>query len=83
MEGKPFWTSQMPSGICPLHDCCRNQKCLEHCGHCTEFPCKTFNELRDPNMSDGDFAESLNTRKNNLMIRKKIGTERRLEERIK
>ena len=79
VDGKPFWTYQMPSGVCPLHDCCRNWKHLEHCGLCVDFPCKTFNELRDPNMSDDDFTESLNMRKNNLTIRKEIGTERWLE----
>ena len=24
VEGKPFWTSQMPNGVCPLYDCCVN-----------------------------------------------------------
>jgi hypothetical protein len=66
----------MPNGTCPLHDCCRNKKKLDHCGLCAEFPCKTFNELRDPNMSDQEFAESLNSRKSNLTARKQIGTDR-------
>ena len=25
VDGKPFWTTQIPSGVCPIHDCCRNQ----------------------------------------------------------
>ena len=72
----------MPDGICPLHNCCRNIKRLEHCGFCEEFPCKVFNELRDPNMSDEEFAKSLDTRRNNLIARKEIGTDKWLEEQI-
>jgi hypothetical protein len=70
----------MADGICPLYDCCRNQKKLDHCGLCAEFPCNTFNELRDPNMSDEEFQNSLNTRKRNLTVRKQIGTEKWLPE---
>ena len=60
VEGKPFWSVQVPSGICPLYDCCRNQRELEHCGQCEEFPCEMFFEFRDPNLSD---EESQNTKK--------------------
>lgn len=80
VDGKPFWTSQIPGAVCPLHDCCRNKKKLEHCGLCAEFPCKTFNELRDPNMSDQEFTQFLNGRKTNLTTRKKIGTAKWLAE---
>ncbi|MCD4728291.1 MAG: DUF3795 domain-containing protein [Pirellulales bacterium] len=80
LEGKPFWTVQMPSGICPLHDCCRNQKHIEHCGLCVDFPCKNFLELRDPSMSDEVFKKSLDERKETLQRRKEVGTEAWLEE---
>lgn len=72
--GKPFWAEQIPSGICPLHDCCRNKKQLEHCGQCEVFPCKIFLELRDPNMSDEEFRESLKERQEALRRRTEIGT---------
>lgn len=74
VAGKPFWTADMPGGICPLHDCCRNRKELEHCGLCGDFPCRTFLDLRDPNMSDDEFQASLEARKNNLAERREIGT---------
>lgn len=74
VDGKPFWTTDMPGSICPLHDCCRNQRQLEHCGLCADFPCKTFNELRDPGMSDEEFTALLQVRKLNLKIRREIGT---------
>jgi hypothetical protein len=75
VEGKPFWTTEIPEKICPIYDCCRNKKELEHCGLCKEFPCKIFLELRDPNASDKEFKKSLSERKKRLRLRKKIGTE--------
>ena len=74
VEGKPFWTSQIPSKVCPLHECCRNQKGWEHCGLCPELPCKAFLELRDPSMTDEEFQRSLDTRQTNLKRRAEIGT---------
>ena len=79
-EGRPFWTAQMPSKVCPLYDCCRNRKGLEHCGLCEDFPCKTFLEFRDPGMSDGASAEQLSQAQSELRRRKEIGTERWLSE---
>lgn len=80
VDGKPFWTTQIPSGICPIHDCCRNQKQMEHCGLCEDFPCKIFLELRDPDMSDDAFKKSLKTRQEALKRRTEIGTEKWLQE---
>jgi len=80
VAGKPFWSKMMPSKICPLYDCCRNKEDLEHCGLCDKFPCKTFLELRDPNMSDEEFIESLKTRQEALKRRTEIGTEKWLLE---
>ena len=80
VEGRPFWTAQVPGGVCPLHDCCRNRKKLEHCGLCAEFPCQTFLELRDPSLSDEAFKESLEKRASALKRRTEIGTERWLVE---
>lgn len=75
VNGKPFWTAQTPSGICPIYDCCSNQKQIEHCGVCKEFPCKIFLELRDPNMSDEEFQKSLTKRQEALKRQIEIGTE--------
>jgi hypothetical protein len=80
VEGRPFWTSDIPSGICPLHDCCRNSKNLEHCGLCEELPCRIFLELRDPDLSDEEFQASLTNRENELKRRADIGTEEWLKE---
>ena len=75
VNGKTFWTAHIPSGICPIYDCCNNQKQIKHCGMCGAFPCKIFMELRDPNMSDEEFQKSLTARQEALKRRKEIGTE--------
>jgi len=80
VDGKPFWVSMVPSGVCPLHDCCRNQKKLEHCGLCDDFPCDVFIELRDPHMSDEEYQISLKDRQKELKRRVEIGTEKWLLE---
>jgi hypothetical protein len=80
VEGKPFWTVHVPSGVCPFHDCCRNQKKLEHCGLCADCPCEMFSELRDPHLSDEEFQESLAKRKDALKQRTAIGTQQWLLE---
>lgn len=69
VHGKPFWTAEFNITICPLFDCCKNQRKLEHCGVCNDFPCKTFMELRDPSMSDAEFKKSLDMRIDNLKSR--------------
>ena len=79
-EGKPFWADMMPSKICPLYDCCRNQKNIEHCGLCDDMPCKIFLELRDPDMSDEEFQKSLDERLSELKTRAEIGTDQWLKE---
>ena len=80
VEGGPFWTAQMKIAVCPLYDCCVNQKQLEHCGLCDEFPCSTFNELHDPSLSEEEVEEALHARQRELVRRKEIGTESWLKE---
>jgi len=69
--GKPFWTAHATAnGICPLYDCSVHKKALPNCGACVELPCKLFNELKDPNISEEEHQKSIlqrvvNLRKNN------------------
>ena len=62
VKGKPFWTKTYNIEVCPIYDCCVNQKQLEHCGFCEELPCKIFLNLRDPALSDKEFQVSINQR---------------------
>jgi len=82
VEGKPFWKTLLNMEICPLHECCRNQKQLEHCGLCDDVPCETFLALRDPNMRDDEFQKSLTSRHQALKIRAEIGTDDWLKEKV-
>ena len=75
VQGKPFWTAQLEGNICPFYKCCINQKQLEHCGLCPEFPCEPFTSLRDPSQSDEEAEKSLRQRLTDLRLRKEIGTE--------
>lgn len=75
VQGRPFWTAQMNVAVCPLYDCCVNTKHIEHCGLCAEFPCNTFNEMRDPSLSDAEAEKALQDRKDELIKRRKIGTQ--------
>ncbi len=68
---------------CPLYNCCVDTKQLEHCGVCNERPCKTFNELRDPSVSNKEAQKALLARQNDLIKRKEMGTEKWLEEKEK
>lgn len=80
VAGKPFWSCQVPGGICPIYDCCMNKKGLSHCGECEDLPCEVFLQLKDPNLSDEAFAASLKDRQTQLLRRKEVGTERWLAE---
>jgi len=79
-KGKPFWTAMMNVEYCPLYNCSVNTKQLEHCGLCSKLPCATFLELRDPNLSDEEAEKALVARQNDLIKRKRIGTEKWLKE---
>jgi hypothetical protein len=74
-EGKPFWTNLYNIAVCPLYDCCHNQKQLEHCGLCPDFPCSTFLSLKDPSMSEEEANRALSERQKELIIRRDIGTD--------
>jgi hypothetical protein len=79
-KGKPFWATLMNVEACPLYSCCVNTKHLEHCGECTEFPCKTFLEMRDPSLSPEEAEKALQARQNELIKRKEIGTQKWLQQ---
>jgi len=66
--------------FCPVYNCCVNGKQLEHCGLCSELPCETFMQLRDPALSDEEAKQALIARQNDLAKRREIGTEKWLKE---
>ena len=87
VDGKPFWTNMISSRICPLHDCCRNQMQLEHCGLCDQFPCNTLMmtpnpcmAFIEPGMDNEKLRKSLKKKKESLKRRAEIGTDKWLLE---
>ena len=79
-EGKPFWTQLMKIEVCPLYNCCIDEKHLEHCGLCEELPCMKFRDLSDPSLSPEEAEESVLFRQKDLIRRREIGTEEWLRE---
>ena len=65
--GIPFWANEIGLSICPIFNCAVNDKQLLHCGNCTEYPCKTYLNLRDPSINDKEWEKSLSERKENLL----------------
>ncbi|MFC2014934.1 DUF3795 domain-containing protein [Chloroflexota bacterium] len=80
--GKPFHVELYKLEVCQIYGCCVDKKQLENCGLCDEFPCETFTSLRDPSMSDEEFEQSLRERQRALLLRKEIGTEAWLSEKL-
>ena len=72
----------MKDKICSIYDCYINQKQLEHCGLCDEYPYETFTSLRAPSMSDEEAKQSLREKQQVLLQRKEISTEAWLREKI-
>jgi hypothetical protein len=63
VKGSTFWAKEMmPNKVCPLYDCAVNQKGFHNCGDCSELPCKMFREMKDPNSTEEQHHQSINTR---------------------
>lgn len=67
--GKPFWTGLLGMGACPIYDCCRNLRHLEHCGHCSELLCERYEQIKDPEIPDQDIGRINAERKKRLLDR--------------
>jgi hypothetical protein len=68
--GKPFWTQFVNAAVCPVYDCCVNDRKLPHCGKCPELMCGRFSRFKDPGMSDEQAAECLAAMERELRARK-------------
>jgi len=79
-KGKVFWTKsdEVPFDVCPLWKCCVDEKQLEYCGLCSEFPCSTYLEMKDPQDPEADLHKRQNIK--SLRRRVEIGTEKWIEE---
>ncbi len=64
LNGKVF---HAPAGKpCPIYACCVNRHHLATCGQCAEMPCPTWKAVRDPELTDKAFEESIESRMRRL-----------------
>jgi len=68
VKGSTFWVKEMPDKICPLYRCAINDNQYNNCGQCSQLPCKTFREFKDPNLSDEQNEKSLAERVTRLKL---------------
>ncbi len=61
MKGRVFWTRYVNSDVCPIYDCCVDEKGYGDCGSCRFIPCRHW-ELKDPTMSEEEIEKSLELR---------------------
>ncbi len=63
VHGQTFWAIEMVSSqVCPLYDCAVNERGYESCGDCSELPCDTFRQMKDPALSDEEHEKMLQVR---------------------
>jgi len=65
IKGNVFWLQYMDAKICPIFDCCVNNKQFKHCGMCERLPCDNYG-ISDPTKSEEDNAEILEKQLNQL-----------------
>jgi|GEM_PF-892818 len=58
-KGKPFWTTYAWISECPIYTCCINGKQYDHCGMCKDLACSRYDQIKKPNVSDIDHAQSI------------------------
>ena len=60
VKGKTFWAlDMMPNQTCPLYHCAVNERGYADCGDCSELPCKTFLEMKDPSSTDEEHRQGI------------------------
>lgn len=65
LQGKVSWAAFYNREHCPIWDCVR-EKGLSSCAHCGQAPCDIWNQTRNPDASDEEFAADINRRLRNL-----------------
>lgn len=57
IKGKVYWLTFTGADVCPVYDCCVNNKKQKNCGTCEKLPCEKF--TKDPTVSDEQNRENL------------------------
>ncbi len=59
LRGKPSWLADVGLDCCPFYSCCVLERKLPDCGRCSAVPCRLFDSLKDPSLSDEAFQKDL------------------------
>ncbi len=62
IAGKVYWAKFAGSDVCPMYDCCINEKGLEHCGHCKKLPCQIYYATQDPSTTNQEHIDNIKQR---------------------
>lgn len=57
IKGKVYWLEFTGAEVCPVYDCCVNNKKRKNCAACEKLPCEKF--TKDPTVSDEQNRENL------------------------
>jgi hypothetical protein len=57
-KGNVFWLQYTDEEICPIYQCCIDQKQYSHCGKCPNVPCRLY-ERGDPTKTDEENKRTL------------------------
>jgi len=67
--GKVSWTVLYSLDECPIYACVMNKK-LKSCRECGLAPCRIWCDTRNPDASDEEFQQDINSRLANLNLKK-------------
>jgi hypothetical protein len=67
VSGSTFWAVQyVPDKVCALYNCAVNKNNFRSCGDCSELPCKTFKDQKDPETSIEEHVKAIHERVDRL-----------------
>ena len=52
IQGQVFWLEYVGAELCPIYECCVNQKRYAHCGQCEHMTCEKYDLYDDPNITE-------------------------------
>jgi hypothetical protein len=51
IKGKVYWAEYMGTDVCPIFQCCVNEKNYRDCGACPDLPCHLYYDTQDPSQT--------------------------------
>ena len=57
-----YWKKGYGKDVCPMYDCCINEKKLPHCGKCDDLPCEIHYSMQDPSTTKEEHEAGMRER---------------------